>query len=159
MKLGSLTCLGSHHPRCAKGELMKKTLAGLTIMAALLGGFGSSAQAARRPSRPPAVNCTNASAQMAQLVAEGRALDEQRAQIRAAQAANRCGPEPSQCCGKRSKPRRSAVCSGNCRGDQAASQRTSSRRPVSGVQHLVRCLTIACVGTDWIPSQSVPIPA
>jgi hypothetical protein len=48
------------------------------------------AQGRRRPGSP-AINCTNATAQMAALVAAARVLEVERAQIRAEQAANDTG--------------------------------------------------------------------
>ncbi len=65
---------------------MKRALAGMALTVLFAGGTVGIAHAGSRPR--PAANCTNASAQMAQLAAEGRALDAQRAQLRAAELAN-----------------------------------------------------------------------
>ncbi len=71
---------------------MRKIIATLTLSAAAFAGITGTAEAGgRRPPKPPAANCTNASQRMLALQAETRRLEAERAQIRAEQAANDTG--------------------------------------------------------------------
>jgi hypothetical protein len=87
--------LPSRYRRKAYGEEgfqnMRKMIATLALSVAAVGGFAGQTQAARRPPKPPAVDCTNASARMQQLAAEGRIIDARLKDVRAQMAANTTG--------------------------------------------------------------------